>query len=389
MGLKTNPKGERTLYPMKSVIEILGGAQILFGISFDIQDSFEEYLTDQHRAFLTMLRVVEEHLPGVETGYRGRGRPPIDDLPICRAFLAKSFFQLETTSELLNRLRSDSSLRRICGFTLVPSAATFSRRLQRYSEQHVMEQTLHRMVGDYHRGLLVGHVNRDSTAIVAREKPKNKKREVRPPKAKRKRGRPRKGESRATKKIKRLVRQKSMRAAKALRELDHECAWGCKRNSQGNVQFWKGYKLHVDVTDMGIPVTAVVTAANVHDSQVAIPMEKITASRVTHLYSLMDSAYDAAEIRGWIAACGRKAIIEPNRRRSADSEVMDPATRERYAIRSTVERSNAHLKDWLLPSKLLVKGHNKASFCLMCGVVSLAAIKILQQIVLPELEPAA
>lgn len=28
--------------PMKSVIEILG--QILFGISFDIQDSFEEYL---------------------------------------------------------------------------------------------------------------------------------------------------------------------------------------------------------------------------------------------------------------------------------------------------------------------------------------------------------
>lgn len=31
---------------MKSAIEILGGAQILFGISFDIQDSFEEYLSD-------------------------------------------------------------------------------------------------------------------------------------------------------------------------------------------------------------------------------------------------------------------------------------------------------------------------------------------------------
>lgn len=342
---------------MKSVIEILGGAQILFAISFDIQDSFEEYLSDQHRSFLAMLRVVEDHLPAAEIEYRGRGRPRLEDLPICRAFLAKSFFQIEATSELLNRLKSDSSLRRICGFTVVPSAATFSRRLRRFSQEHLMEQTLHRMVSDYHRGRLVGHVNRDSTAIVAGEKPKNKKRDVRP--------------------------------AKALRELDHECAWGCKRNSQGNVQFWKGYKLHLDVSDMGIPLTSVVTAANVHDSQVAIPMEKVTSSRVTHLYSLMDSAYDAAEIRGWITACGRKAIIEPNRRGSTDTEAMDPATRKRFAIRSTVERSNAHLKDWVLPSKLLVKGHRNVSFCLMCGVVSLAAIKILQQIMLPQLEAAA
>lgn len=156
-----------------------------------------------------------------------------------------------------------------------------------------------------------------------------------------------------------------MRPAKALRELDHECAWGCKRNSQGNVQFWKGYKLHLDVSDMGIP------------------MENITASRVTHLYSLMDSAYDAADIRSWISACGRKAIIEANKRGRKTAQAMDPATRRRYAIRSTVERSNAHLKDWLLPSKLLVKGHKKVSFCLLSGVVCLAAVKILQQMVLP------
>lgn len=375
---------------MKSVIEILGGAQILFGISFNIQDSFEEYLTEQHRAFLAMLRVVEEHLPELESRYGGRGRPRLEDQPICRAFLAKSFFQIEATSELLNRLRSDSSLRQICGFTVVPSAATFSRRLKRFSDVQLMERMLQRMVSDYHEGLLVGHINRDSTPIVAREKAKNKKTEVRPTKTtKRKRGRPRKGAGKAEKRIKRLARQKSMRPAKALRELDHECAWGCKRNSQGNVQFWRGYKLHLDVTDMGIPVTAVVTGANVHDSQVAIPMEKLTASRVTHLYSLMDSAYDAADIRNWINACGRKPIIDANKRAGGTAEPMDPATKRRYAIRSTVERSNAHLKDWLLPSKLLVKGHKKASFCLLSGVVCLAAVKILQQMVLPELEAAA
>ncbi|SIQ96576.1 hypothetical protein SAMN05920897_1203 [Alkalispirochaeta americana] len=33
---------------MKSITEIIGGAQILFDISFDIQDSFEEYLTTKY-----------------------------------------------------------------------------------------------------------------------------------------------------------------------------------------------------------------------------------------------------------------------------------------------------------------------------------------------------
>jgi hypothetical protein len=47
------------------------------------------------------------------------------------------------------------------------------------------------------------------------------------------------------------------------------------------------------VTDIGLPVTAIVTGANVHDSQAAIPMEKLTEKKVQHLYSLMDAAYDA------------------------------------------------------------------------------------------------
>lgn len=68
---------------------------------------------------------------------------------------------------------------------------------------------------------------------------------------------------------------------------------------------------------------------------------------------------------------------------------MHPATGRRYATRSTVERSNAHLEERLLPSRLPVKGHKKVSFCLLAGVVCVAAVKILQQMVLPELEVAA
>jgi hypothetical protein len=140
------------------------------------------------------------------------------------------------------------------------------------------------------------------------------------------------------------------------------------------------------VTDLGIPVTAVVTGANVHDSQVAIPMEKLTQRNVTHLYSLMDAAYDATEISEYISATGRKPLIDQNKRRNDTRSPMDPASFERFRNRSTVERSNAHLKDWLLPDKLMVRGHSKVNFCLMTGVLCLATIKILQHMILPALD---
>jgi hypothetical protein len=373
---------------MKSVTEILGGAQILFPISYEIQDVFEEYLTEEHRAFLAMLSVIEEHIPHYERSYKGRGRRPHQDMPIIRAFLAKAFLGIDASSALLQRLRCDSSLRRICGFTTVPSPATFSRRLSEYADTHIIEQSLYRMVRSYHQGRIVGHISRDSTAIEAREKPKNKKNEVKP-KKKRKRGRPRKDERRPPKEKKRLERQMSMSSGSALRELDKECTWGCKQNSQGNVQFWKGYKLHLDVTDTGIPVSAAVTGANVHDSQVAIPLEKLTERNVTHLYSLMDAAYDAPQIRGYIEGKGRVALIDRNKRRKTSYSTMDEAEARRFRIRSTVERSNGHLKDWLLPSKLTVRGYKKVNFMLFAGVAVMASIKILQHFILPVLENAA
>ena len=60
---------------MKSITEILGGAQILLDISYDIQDCFEEYLSEDHRTFIHMLRVMESHFPRMEKSAGGRGRP--------------------------------------------------------------------------------------------------------------------------------------------------------------------------------------------------------------------------------------------------------------------------------------------------------------------------
>jgi hypothetical protein len=62
---------------------------------------------------------------------------------------------------------------------------------------------------------------------------------------------------------------------------------------------------------------------------------------------------------------------------------------QHYKVRSTVERANAHLKDWLIPSQIHVKGIEKVSFIHGCGVLCLAAIKILQYIVAPALLKSA
>ncbi len=59
---------------------------------------------------------------------------------------------------------------------------------------------------------------------------------------------------------------------------------------------WIGYKLHADVNDVGLPVSFAKTSASVHDSQVAIPLMKMSSSKVTYLYDLMDAAYDAGPI---------------------------------------------------------------------------------------------
>jgi hypothetical protein len=375
---------------MKNITEILGGAQLLLGVSFDLQEAFEEYLSEEQRAFLVLLRLIEEDVPLRARLHGGRGRIPYEEQPFFRAAIGKSFLQMSTTDKLIDRLHADANFRKICGFPKVPSASTFSRRFAAFAQIALMDQTLNAIVRRHLDGRLIGHITRDSTAIEAREKPQNKKADLQmPPKPPRRRGRPRKGQPKAAKKMTQLAKQARQKASVSLALLDTQSAWGAKKNSQGNIYFWKGYKLHLDVTDMGIPVTAVVTGANVHDSQLAIPMEKLTERKIRHLYSLMDSAYDAQDIRSYITTKGRVAIIEGNKRKGERGRWLDAAEKQRFKIRTTVERANSHLKDWLLGGKVYVRGIRKVRFHLMSGVVCLAAVKILQYLVIPRQDAQA
>ena len=77
----------------------------------------------------------------------------------------------------------------------------------------------------------------------------------------------------------RLERQRSMTLEEILEDLPRQCDKGAKKNAQGYKVAWNGCQCPADVADGGIPVSCVVTAVSVHDSQVAIPLATLKAER--------------------------------------------------------------------------------------------------------------
>ena len=363
---------------MKRISEIIGGAQGLLDISFDLQTFFEETLNDRQKTFLHILRCIEKHLYLPERPYAGTGRKPYQYLPFIRSQLAKNYFQISATSMLIDRLRADPNLRLLCGFTKVPGAASFCRAYQYLASTGVLQKTHDGLTEKAFNGKVVYHVCRDSTAIHAREKVERKKKIKMPQTIPRKRGRPRGTTGKRKKPPREMVLQFDETPCVSLERLNKKCSTGAKRSSQGNKSYWNGYKLHLDVSDWGYPITAVVTGANVQDCFLAIPMEKMTEQKVTFCYSLMDKGYDANLIHSFIKSRERVPIIDLKKRSNGHCPELDPAKKERYKIRTTVERANSHLKDSLIPRAIYVKGYAKVSFVLHSAVLCLAAIKYLQ-----------
>ena len=291
---------------------------------------------------------------------------------------------------LLDRLRHDSTLRRLCGWRSVkhiPSEATFSRAFAEFADSalpsHLHEALIKRTQGER----LAGHISRDSTAIEGRERPTPKASQ--PAKPKRGRGRPRKGEERPTE-PRRLERQRNMTLPEMLADLPYACDIGVKRDAKGYQTSWSGYKLHIDAADGAIPVSCLLTSASLHDSQVAIPLATLTVGRVRNLYDLMDSAYDAPEIRAHSRALGHVAIIDVNPRSGARKQALRQETQarracglvlseeRRYHERSTVERVNGRLKDEFGGRSVRVRGHAKVLCHLMFGIVALTVDQLMR-----------
>jgi hypothetical protein len=114
----------------------------------------------------------------------------------------------------------------------------------------------------------------------------------------------------------------------------------------------------------------------------AIPLEKLSESKVFFCYSLMDAAYDSSVIDSFIRSRERITIIDPHNRGSESRPPLDSAKKERYKKRTEVERANSILKDWPLPGKLYVKGHAKVSFVLFSAVLCLAALRMIRYFII-------
>jgi len=315
---------------------------------------------------------------------RGVGQPEADRCALACGFLAKAVLDLKTTRALIDRLQADSKLRRLCGFDLrfaLPSESTFSRAFEEFSRGELMQRVHARMIEDTLGEQLIGHISRDSTAIEARESiAKKDKTEVAKALPKNKRGRPPKGEVRPAPEPSALERQSSQTLAQIIAELDTACATGTKKNAQGYKISWKGYKLHLDTACCGVPISAVLTGANVHDSRVAMPLTRISAQRVDVCYELMDAAYCSTVIREEIQAAGRVPLIDHNPRKGEKREFA-PHEAQRYKTRSGAERCNARLKDEFGARHVQVRGHAKVMCHLMLGVVALCADQLTRLLV--------
>jgi len=300
------------------------------------------------------------------------GRPQKDRESIAHAFIAKAIFNISQTKTLIEWLKADPTLRRICGWetkSSIPSEATFSRAFAEFAKTNIAAKIHEAFVKKYHSDRIALHVSRDSTEIIAREKVVIK---LTIEKVQKKRGRPTKGTIKTPPEPSRLQKQLSMSVAEMLADLPKTCDVGCKKDSKGYKHSWSGYKLHIDTADGDIPISAVLTSASVHDSQVALPLSKITASRVPYLYELMDAAYDAQIIRDTIAAAGRVALIDFNRRSEKDTRCFTDLEAQRYKVRSSAERINSYLKDNFSGLSIRVKGHAKIFTHLMFSLLAIA-----------------
>jgi DDE family transposase/transposase-like protein DUF772 len=320
----------------------------------------------------------------------GTGRPAKDRAALATAFIAKAILNLPTTRDLMGRLRVDEALRRVCGWTSaksVPHESKFSRAFADFAVSQLPQQLHAAVIASTQGERLIGHIARDSTAIPARERfPEQAQQQKRASKAKKKKHA--KGShlrAKASERGSRIQQQRHQKLSQMISDLPQQCDIGAKKNSKGHEQYWRGYKLHLDVADGQVPISAILTSASVHDSQVAIPLMKLSSERVQYLYELMDSAYDADEIHQHSRELNHVPIIAPHPRRGTKKPSQLPTTfpvvptpqltwaqQDRFKERTMSERVNARLKDEFGASHLRVRGAAKVMAHLMFGVLALA-----------------
>lgn len=332
------------------------------------------------------------------------GRPSKDRYAIACAFVAKAVYGFTDTRQLIEQLHADGQLRGICGWPAarrIPHESTFSRAFAEFAQMELAQFVHAALIADTQADRLIGHIARDSSAVEARERfPETKAQRLAKKAAQReqrseaKRGRkpgprgPHKRHKGGKPKYTppsntRLHRQRTATLDAMLKELPRQCGLGVKTAHDGNQKYWRGYKLHLDVADGQIPISAILTSASLHDSQVAIPLATMTAQRITNLYDVMDSAYDSTEIMEHSRSFGHVPIVKPVKRMrklkfgfACPARELSWAEEDRFRERTMVERVYARWKDEFGGRNVRVRGAAKVMAHAMFGILALTADQI-------------
>ncbi|GIT99493.1 transposase [Sulfurovum sp. TSL1] len=322
--------------------------------------------------------------------------PPKDREEMARAFVAKQVYNLQTTRDLIERLRIDRTLRVICGWRYhnqIPSESKFSRVFKEFSQQRIATKAHDIFIEKYLSETLFFYHSMDATAVELREKSVKQEKEIKP---KRRQGRPRNGEELPAKKPSILQQQEKMNTTEEMLSLiKTECNTSIKQNSKGNRHRWIGGKLHLSVVDGDIPITALYSSATVHDSSLALPLIKQSSQKVTYLYDLADAAYDNKIVKNYSELHNHRPIIDVNPKNSkklkakialekSEKKILgalnlyNDSDDIHYNQRSSVERVNAYLKDSYGCNKIYYQGAQKVASVFAFAVLSVCITQSLK-----------
>lgn len=228
--------------------------------------SFEEIMNFQQETKLELILAqinISPLVAALSKQSHLRGPKGYRVAPMIYALIAKQILRISTTSELVRQLKENPVLRYNCGFEVlskVPSEATFSRFADKLAES----DALLKLFGDLvvhakELGIVDGsHISIDSTKVDAFEASKPKKDIV---------------------------------------DDGTNPNWGMKRDTHGNNIRWFGWKLHIlSDSHSELPLSVMVTPANVHDGTIAVPLIEEFLKQYRDLFRplfyAMDSGYD-------------------------------------------------------------------------------------------------
>ncbi len=304
-----------------------------------------EFVGRSHIALMDILNSLE--LERFDYGNTARvGRPSKDRVAMLRSFIAQKFLKISEMKGLIEILRSDRVLRNICGWHNVkdvPSEATFSRFLSEISNQEIMDKIYETNKNEWLLDKYFFHTSIDATTLAVRGR-SGYRPVAKSAKITHKKGRPKIGETRPAKELSVIEKQRTMTSEAGFSLVKQGLDFGTKRNSQGFQETNFGVKIHAEVAGNGVPVNIFISAASVHDSQVAIPLMKKNSLIFSRGFHLMDAGYDDKNIREFTPL----SLIDFNHRRNKNKDIVQRKFTEQEALiynnRGNVERFNSEIK---------------------------------------------